>query len=366
MNHKTLQHELSALTRFFELDQDLIEVLPIKPSTGHIEVDVLPLERKIKISIDENWQITKDHILTLYLAKSLQEHPFFEMGRDLIYHNIAHEQICPSSIEIHHELIDTIAKTTGEKGENPHYICHALEDIICNSWCKLNFGSFKGMILFFYDQLTSHSAERELLERIFFPFFSRKIQDKFYKTFIKVNLQIWAEREDFLLFRKFFSRKKDQIEDKIIKALELEDSVTLEEKVEVLCDRSRWGKFAREFAFVIQQILPEKQQKRHTLSPPMRFEKQIMDIETREKIIKKMYTEKGEKPAYIDSLEITKTIYEMLAPEIPIRVEEKKRGRGMPVVPFNYDPFDPQVHSKQDIDLGQVIVDAESPFFKMI
>lgn len=79
-----------------------------------------------------------------------------------------------------------------------------------------------------------------------------------------------------------------------------------------------------------------------------------------------MYIEKGEKPAYIDSLEVTKTIYEMLAPEISIKVEEKRKGRGMPVVPFNYDPFDPQLHSKQDIDLGQVIVDAESPFFKMV
>ena len=79
-----------------------------------------------------------------------------------------------------------------------------------------------------------------------------------------------------------------------------------------------------------------------------------------------MYEKSREKPNYLGSIEVTKTLYEMFAPEIPIRVDTTKKGRAFPVVPFNYDPFDPQVHSIEDIDLGGVVVDAESPFFKLV
>lgn len=79
-----------------------------------------------------------------------------------------------------------------------------------------------------------------------------------------------------------------------------------------------------------------------------------------------MYQTSREKPQYIGNIETTRLLYEMLAPEIPIQVDTEKKGRAMPVVPFNYEPFDPSVHSKDDIDLGGVIVDPESPFFKMV
>ncbi|GAG94556.1 unnamed protein product, partial [marine sediment metagenome] len=38
----------------------------------------------------------------------------------------------------------------------------------------------------------------------------------------------------------------------------------------------------------------------------------------------------------------------------------------MPLVPFNYEAFDPERHSREDIDLYGLAVDPESPFFEMI
>jgi len=63
-----------------------------------------------------------------------------------------------------------------------------------------------------------------------------------------------------------------------------------------------------------------------------------------------MYENKR-KPSYLTSFEITRTLYEILSPEIPMQVDTQKRGSTMPLVPFNYEAFDPERHSREDIDL---------------
>jgi len=373
MDYKDFQYEIRGLNTLLNLTQDSIRVFPVKPSEGHIEIKISPLSHTININIDENWQINKDPLLSSYLNKSYHEHPLLEMGRDLLCNNLAHNQICPASLEVHHRLMNIVAKTLKERGKESHcrYVCHAFEDIIANCWCKLNFGNFKGMVIFFYDQLypffTSGRVYKSKFLTKLLPAFNFVFSD-FYELFVRINLLLWGERDDFYLLERFFTRKKEmkEIQNKIIDILDLKDSVELYDTVEVLCDSSRWEIFAREFSLVTVDLLEDNKRK-EKLSCENQFEKEIMDNkDTRKKFIKRMYEKSREKPDYVESVEITKTLYEMLAPEIPIQVTTKKKGRAFPVVPFNYDPFDPEIHSKEDIDLGGVVVDGESPFFHLI
>jgi len=372
MDYKTLQYELVGLNTLLNLTEDSIKVFPVKPSYGHIELKLSPSSRQIRINIDENWEINKDPLLSSYLNKSYHEHPLLEMGRDLLCNNMAHHQICPVSLEIHHRLMDVVAKALKEKGKESYsvYICHALEDIIANCWCRLNFGHFKGMVIFFYDQIRTFSSRKfyknGLLTKVL-PGLNFRYSS-FYEVFVRTNLVLWGEEDDFSLLKDFLSPEKE-LEDVTAKILDifcLKDSINLNDIVEVLCDRNRWEKFAWEFSSLAADFLKNDRREKRKLSCETWFEKEIMNKDTQKKFIKKMYEKSREKPNYLGSIEVTKTLYEMFAPEIPIRVDTTKKGRAFPVVPFNYDPFDPQVHSIEDIDLGGVVVDAESPFFKLV
>ncbi|HHF97979.1 MAG TPA: hypothetical protein ENL39_00620 [Candidatus Aerophobetes bacterium] len=372
MNYKDFQAEIRGLNSLLNLTEDSIRVYPVKPSRGHIEIKLSPLTGTIDINIDENWQIGKDSLLCSYLSKGYHEHPLLEMGRDLLFHNFAHSQICPASFEVHHKLMNVVAKALKEKGKSSYtgYVCHAFEDIVVNSWCKLNLPHFKGMVIFFYDQLASSRESfsgKNFLKKFARAFNTGPRISSFYEIFIQVNLSLWGEEDDFYLLKKFFTQKKE-VEDaktRIINLFGLKDSVELQDTVEVLSDSSRWEIFAREFSLLVADFLEEE--KKIELSCENFFEKQITENRNvRKKIVRRMYEKSKEKPDYIESIEVTKTLYEMLAPEIPIQVATEKKGRAFPVVPFDFEPFDPQIHSREDIDLGGVLVDAESPFLPLI
>ncbi|MBE0477949.1 hypothetical protein IBX65_02360 [Candidatus Aerophobetes bacterium] len=379
MDYKTLQYELTGLNTLLNLTEASIEVFPVKPSPGHIQFQLSSTPHKIKINIHEDWNISEDHLLTSYLNKTYHEHPIFEMSQDLLFNNAAHSQVCPASLEIHHRLLNIVAEELKKKNKEMQadYVCHALEDIICNCWCKLNFGHFKGMVIFYYDQLNHlspgnsnkrHFSKRSFLRKFLSPLILKLRFGIFYEFFVRTNLYLWGEEDDFSFLQRFFSGKRE-IEDatgKMLDILQLKDSASLEETVEVLCDRARWEKFTREFSLLTAELIENVKEENEKVSCEMWFEKEIMDEDVRKKFIKRMYYETKEKPDYIENIEVTKVLYEILAPEIPIQVDMEKRGRAMPVVPFNYEPFHPQFHSTEDIDLGGVVVDAESPFFNMV
>lgn len=372
MDYRTLEYELTGINTLLGDTETSFKVLPVKPSRGHIQARLRTPSNKLEINVDEDWDISGDSLLASYLNKSYHEPPLLEVSRDLLCHNMAHHQICPGSIEMHHRIMNTIGRALkeiekSEKNGECRYICHAFEDIIANSWCKLNFGHFKGMIIFFYDQLSASqkSSFKNFIMNKILKTGPSKIST-LYEIFVRLNLILWADKDDFSLLKRFLTsdREIEKTVDEILELFRLEDAVTLEEKVEILCNRSRWEKIANEFTFHIANFLEENHGER--LSGENWFEKEIMEEDTQKRFIKNMYKKSKEKPEYIENIEVTRTIYELLASEIPIQVETDKKGRGMPVVPFNYDPYDPQLHSRQDIDLGGVVVDPESPFFKMI
>jgi len=373
MDYKTLEYELTGLANLLELGDLSIKVFPVKPPLTHLSSRISPQNGQIEISIDEDWDITKDSHLTRYLNKGYHEDPLLEIAQDLIYNNVAHHQICPQSMEIHYQILNkvaTVLKDKGRKSKKPEkfwieYITHAFEDIIANSWCKLNFYHFKGMPIFFYDQVHRPSSKKFILREkvkniLRAPKFSLP-----YEAFVKINLSIWGEEEDFSLLKKLFTNKAsvNQAVEKVVNLLSFGEN-SLEEKVHILSHKETWGNLAEKFTLCLYHLLQEVP--KENLSSENEFEKSILNPNIRKQIIKGMYQGSKKKSAYFKSFEVTKTLYELLASEIPVQVDTEKEGRAMPVVPFDYDPFDPEEHSTKEIDLQGVIIDPESPFFNLI
>ncbi len=367
MDYKTLEYELTGLANLLELADVSIKVFPVKPPLAHLSSKISPQSGQIEISIDEDWDITRDSQLTCYLNKGYHEDPLLEISQDLIYNNVAHHQICPQTIEIHYQILDRVAAVLKDKGGKfwVEYLTHAFEDIIVNSWCKLNFYHFKGMPIFFYDQVykppIKRSTLRQKLQNILrIPKFS-----PFYEAFVKINLFIWGDEEDLSLLKKLFTNKAsiNRAVEEIVNLLSFEKS-TLEEKVHILSHKETWEDLAGKFTLCLAHLLQEAPGE--NLSSENEFEKSILNPSIRKQIIKGMYRESKKKSAYLESFETTKTLYELFASEIPVQVDTEKKGRAMPVVPFDYDPFDPEEHSPQEIDLQGVVIDPESPFFNLI
>jgi|GEM_PF-2372765 len=373
MDYKTLEYELTGLANLLELGDVSIKVSPVKPSLTHVSSRISPQNGQIEISIDEDWDITKDFHLTRYLNKGYHEDPLLEISQDLIYNNIAHHQICPQTIEIHYKILDKVATVLKDKGKGlkkpekfwVEYITHAFEDIIANSWCKSNFYYFKGMPIFFYDQAYRASSKKSTLREKLRNILRTPKFSPFYEAFVKINLSIWGDEEDFSLLKKFFTNKApvNQAVKRVVNLVSFGEN-SLEEKVHILSHKETWEDLVEKFTLYLAHLLEEAP--KENLSSENEFEKGILNPNIRKQIIKGMYQQKKKKLVYFKSFEVTKTVYELLASEIPVQVDTEKEGRAMPVVPFDYDPFDPEVHSTKEIDLQGVVIDPESPFFNLI
>jgi hypothetical protein len=365
MDYKRLERELCSINNLLGSSEIIVKVFPLKPSRGHLATR-LSSQNELQVSIDEDWDISQDSALTHHLSWGYHEHPLLEMSQDLLCNQIAHHQICPRHMESHHQILEGVGQAIGqqEKKSSIEYLTHAFEDVIANAWCKLNFSHFKGMPIFFYDQTyIPPSVTRSFKDRILKMFFPSKFS-YFYEAFVKINLLAWGDEEDFHLAKKCFTNRKsvNTAVEKVMRILN-PPGVPLEHKVDILSRKNSWPELAFKFSLQLKDLLGGGS--REQLSSDNQYQRNTIDPAMRKGIVKTMY-DLQRKPSYLTSFEITRTLYEILSPEIPMRVDTQKRGSTMPLVPFNYEAFDPEHHSREDIDLYGLAVDPESPFFELI
>lgn len=365
MDYKRLECELRSINNLLGSSEIIIKVFPLKPSRGHLAAR-LSSQDEMQVTIDEDWDISQDSALARYLGRGYHEHPLLEIGEDLLCNQIAHHEICPHNTEFHHQILEGVGQAIGkqEVKSSIEYLTHAFEDVIANAWCKLNFSHFKGMPAFFYDQAyippsMTRSFKDRILEILFSPKFS-----PLYEAFVKINLLAWGDEEDLYLVKKRFTNRKsiNTAVNKVMRMLNLRRG-SLEEKVDVLSRKSNWQELAFKFSLGLRGLLGGKPKEK--LSSDNEYQRNAVNSGLRKRIVKTMYESKR-KPSYLTSFEITRTLYEILSPEIPMQVDTQKRGSTMPLVPFNYEAFDPERHSREDIDLYGLTVDPESPFFELI
>ncbi|MFQ6066376.1 MAG: hypothetical protein ACE5K3_03740 [bacterium] len=365
MDSKRLERELNSINNLLGSSEIILKVFALKPSRGHLAAR-LSSQNEMYIMIDEDWDISQDSTLTPYLGQGYHEHPLLEMSQDLLCNQIAHHQICPRSMEFHHQILEGVGQAIEpqETKSSPEYLTHAFEDVIANAWCKLNFSHFKGMPIFFYDQTYLPPwVPRSFKDRVLKMFFSSRFSP-FYEAFVKINLLTWGDEEDLHLAQRRFTNRKsiNKAVEKAMKILNPHRS-SLEEEVDVLSRNHNWQEFAFEFSLGLRGLLGGEPKEKLSSDNP--YQRRAINPTMRKRIVKTMYDLKR-KPSYLNSFEITRTLYEILSPEIPMRVDTQKRGSTMPLVPFNYEAFDPERHSRENIDLYGLVVDPESPFFELM
>jgi len=365
MDYKRLERELCSINNLLGSSEIIVKVFPLKPSRGHLAAR-LSSQDEMQVSIDEDWDISQDSVLTRYLNRGYHEHPLLEIGEDLLCNQIAHHQICPRNTEFHHQILEGVGQAIGEQEKKSciEYLTHAFEDVIANAWCKLNFSHFKGMPIFFYDQAyLPPSVTRTFKDRIMGILFSPRFS-ALYEAFVKINLLTWGDEEDLHLARGRFTNRKsiNTAVEKVMRMLNLQGG-SLEHKIDILSRNQNWQELAFKFSLGLRSLLEGKP--KEELSSDNPYQRNAINPALRKRIVKTMYDLKR-KPSYLTSFEITRTLYEILSPEIPMQVDTQKRGSTMPLVPFNYEAFDPERHSREDIDLYGLAVDPESPFFELI
>ncbi|UCG93932.1 MAG: hypothetical protein JSW13_05705 [Candidatus Aerophobus sp.] len=365
MDYNRLERELCSINNLLGSSEIIVKVFPLKPSRGHLAAR-LSSQNEMQVSIDEDWDISQDSALTRYLGRGYHEHPLLEIGEDLLCNQLAHHQICPHNMEFHHQILEGVGQAIGEQEKKSciEYLTHAFEDVIANAWCKLNFSHFKGMPAFFYDQAylppsVTRTFKDRILEILFSPRFS-----PLYEAFVKINLLTWGDEEDLCLVKRCFTNRKSikAAVEKVIRILNLGGG-SLEHKIDILSRNHNWQQLAFKFSLGLRSLLQGKP--KEELSSDNQYQRNTINPALRKRIVKTMYENKR-KPSYLTSFEITRTLYEILSPEIPMQVDTQKRGSTMPLVPFNYEAFDPERHSREDIDLYGLAVDPESPFFELI
>jgi hypothetical protein len=365
MDYKRLERELCSINNLLGSSEIIVKVFPLKPSRGHLAAR-LSSQDEMQVSIDEDWDISQDSALTRYLGQGYHEHPLLEIGEDLLCNQLAHHQICPRNMESHHQILEGVGQAIGEQEKKSciEYLTHAFEDVIANAWCKLNFSHFKGMPIFFYDQAylppsVTRTFKDRIMEILFSPRFS-----PLYEALVKINLLAWGDEEDLHLVRRRLTNRKsiNTAVSKVMTILNLQVG-SLEHKIDILSRNHNWQELAFKFSLGLRGLLEGKP--KEELSSDNEYQRNTIDPALKERIVKTMYESKR-KPSYLTSFEITRTLYEILSPEIPMQVDTQKRGSTMPLVPFNYEAFDPERHSREDIDLYGLAVDPESPFFELI
>jgi len=89
MDYKRLERELCSINNLLGSSEIIVKVFPLKPSRGHLAAR-LSSQNEMQVSIDEDWDISQDSVLTRYLGRGYHEHPLLEIGEDLLCNQIAH------------------------------------------------------------------------------------------------------------------------------------------------------------------------------------------------------------------------------------------------------------------------------------
>jgi hypothetical protein len=136
-----------------------------------------------------------------------------------------------------------------------------------------------------------------------------------------------------------------------------------DELVAYFSQKSNWSFVAEEFAKAIKPLLPER------FSIPMcgfgkRMEKEMQDPSNREKFARRRYESGLPKPSYMPQDEALDAVYSSLARQIEVKVSTPRKAMSMPLVPYQYAPFNPSEHGLNEIEFRKplIVPEKETPF----
>jgi len=189
-----------------------------------------------------------------------------------------------------------------------------------------------------------------------------------YEIFVKTNLSIWGDQLDWELLEEFFTNKKE-ISKKVNKILEILDCQEGDLKFKV--DRllhSPWDQKAYFLAKILEKVAKKSRFKnkicRESFGPSQPSEVKEKEKSFSQQSVLCCFKEGKGLPTYLDQFFILDALYQGLAQEIKIEVEQKKEDLSYPLIRFGRKEFDPKKHQINQIDEKSLVFDPEKGILK--
>lgn len=318
------------------------------PVTAIIERDF----STIRIFVSDDYEPVHDEPTKIYATTRNISDPIGTILKSLVDHEVGHwryifpkEWGCPCDI-IHLEKIESsIAKALNKRAEDRgvQYVTNIFEDLIDNANIYHQSGHMDGLLFVLYEQ----------------GYEKPKGYSPLFETFVRLNLHLMGNQgEDYKLVERFFNTggKADLVANKlenITRILGLSDEE--HENHRRLMQKGNWPDLAHRFALEIKDILDAPEALFG--APSHAIKKEQYSEEGQKTIIKHKFEEGEDRPQNKSREETLKMLYETLADHISIRVKAKTKGLSLPIIHYNYHPFDEEVDDPRGIDLNRIIFD---------
>ena len=361
----------------------------------NISASIDPRDWHIELNIAKGWDPAHDKETENYLKQKNISDALWGVTKDLVFHECGHWALprgsrygCPRSSELHDIILDGVVQARIKKNrerneELEHYIANSFEDLLDNSFCKLNpckgtRTTHSGQVLFYNDQGLNAQKQK---------------YGNFYEAFVKLNMFLWGGSYDEKLLKRFFTNDKKVISavQEVIKILSLKqksvfngkqmqdrayEQVTYcdkEKVVEMFQNEGRWFEMAFQYAKIMDGLLEQlpqeqlfgvsnseggqkdKTSKTRKDSGSSAFDKKLKG--DKEKVIVKRFKSGKGKASYMDSFEYLDSLYKSLGREIPVKIELFKQAHSFPVAHYGNEDFDSEVHDLERIRLSKIGVD---------
>jgi len=281
--------------------------------------------------------------------------PLETCARDIISHECGHihnrkRKPCPGTVEKHEEhFYEPTAQALPKKKHGTlDSITNLQEDLIENTLQAQE--PHAGLSLFYKDVANTTGWQ------------------PLYEAYMRIQTYCWADTQDKELFTKHFTNNPEITEAvqaflrKIEKLNHKKERLTKQEITNYFRNENNWKTIATEFTKALEPLIPEQ------LSIPTcgfgkQMQNEMSDPTRREKFARKNYSTGQKKPSWMDKEEALDAVYSSLAREIQVKVDAPRKATSMPVVPYQYEQFNPEQHSLTEINFRKplIVPEKETP-----
>ncbi len=272
-------------------------------------------------------------------------------------HEVAHwelplgsEKGCPMDSYNHDKILEGIKNGLPENKKDNEivgYVANMFEDTIINPRCKEFNKDFSGQVLFWDGE--GLRCEKEQNKKGFTPL---------YDAFVRVNMHLWGDKVDKSFLKRHYTKneKVKKAVENVITNLNLEEGI---KDTTPLFVKEQWPVMAEKYAKAISELLDEIPKERLSAYDSGQSENSdeqegnIRKHKVRNGVEQKVYTKEGKAEiAYgrysagegqspnIQSFEQLDSLYQILAKDIPVKVEAVTKESSIDISPLNYRSFD--------------------------
>ena len=325
--------------------------------------------KEIVIRIREDLNLIPNEKTKEYLDKISIKEPLEVVAEDMLYHGCGHRELptetklgCPYNLENHDLILDGIAKGLKEKGKNgiiltssngekqslECYIANAFEDLLDNTNARRN-TRHAGQILFWNNEGLENNSNL----------------GDFYEAFVKLNLNLWGNVQDFSLLKSFFKNSEKaqkavkQFKNDLSNELNATNLVKLYEKEDLfrkLFDKSKWNKLAYKFTLALADLIDSNQDKNEMMrlclgsEGESYFDKLLKIPSNQEDLAFGRYKKGLGKSEHTDPLLQLDSLYRKISKQIPVETSEYVKSQGIPISYFGKR----NLEEDEDIQISRV------------